>query len=87
MNETNNKKVVEINEEIKESKFKKACAKVGAGIKKNGKKIAVGAAVVATGVVLYVLKGKIENPEAKVIDADVIDIVDVSDYADEVQSN
>ena len=87
MNETSNKKVVEINEEAKESKFKNACAKVGAGIKKHGKKIAVGAAVIATGVVLYVLKGKIENPTDKVIDDDVIDIIDVSDYADEVQSN
>ena len=87
MNETNNKKVVEINGEAKESKFKNACAKVGAGIKKHSKKIAVGAAVLTAGVVLYVLKGKIENPTDKVIDDDVIDIIDVSDYADEVQSN
>lgn len=84
MNETNNKVVNFETEEVKESKFKKACAKVGKEIKKHGKAIAIGAGVVVGGVALYILKGKMENPEAKEITDDVVDIIDVSDYADEV---
>lgn len=87
MKETNNNvETIEV-EEVKESKFKSVCSKVGAGIKKNSKKIAVGAAVVAVGVIGYIVKNKLANPEDKIIEDDVVDIIDVSDYADEVQSN
>lgn len=88
MKETNNNvETIEVEEVKKESKFKSVCSKVGEGIKKNSKKIAVGAAVVAVGVIGYIVKNKLANPEEKEITDDVVDIIDVSDYADEVQSN
>lgn len=78
MNEENITYVEE--EEVKESKFKKACTKVGAEVKKHGKAIAIGAGVIAGGVILYILKDKLENQEPKEITDDVVDTIDVSDY-------
>lgn len=51
----------EVQEEVKESKIKGFASKVGAGIKKHGKKIAVGTAIVGGALVLAALKGRNAN--------------------------
>lgn len=72
-------------EETKESKFKTAMSKVGAGVKKHWKKIAAGAVVAAVGLICY-NKGKGSDED---FDDDLGinegDTVDDSDGSDAIQ--
>lgn len=72
-------------EETKESKFKTAMSKVGAGVKKHWKKIAAGAVVAAVGLICY-NKGK-ESDEDFDDDLGINegDTVDDSDGSDAIQ--
>lgn len=72
-------------EEKKESKFKTTMSKVGAGVKKHWKKIAVGAAIATVGLICY-NKGKGSDEDFD-DDLDIIEVdpVDDSDSSDAIQ--
>ena len=65
-------KQTEVIDEVKESKSKKFISKVKAGIKKNGKKIACGAAIVACVLVGYTIG-------TKCMCSDIVDDIDPED--------
>ena len=64
-------------QETKESKIKAAASKIGAGFKKHWKKVAVGTAAVAVGLICYEKKRKANQDDN---DPDIV--VDLSDDFD-----
>lgn len=71
-------------QETKESKIKAAASKIGAGFKKHWKKVAVGTAAVAVGLICYEKKRKAnrdyDDPD---IEVDLSDDFDSSDTTEE----
>ena len=65
----------EVIDEVNESKGKKFISKVKAGIKKNGKKVACGAAIIAGVLVCYAIGTKLNGPY-------VDDVIDPEDDYD-----
>ena len=64
-------------QETKESKIKAAASKIGAGFKKHWKKVAVGTAAVAVGLICYEKKRKANRDDE---DTDIV--VELSDDFD-----
>lgn len=84
MEEMKNVKIAENEEEVKESKFKEFASKVGAGIKKHGKKVAAVAAIGTIGVIGYVLLKKSIDVDAGELVEDAANVIDIADYSQEV---
>lgn len=77
------KKTVEV-QETKESKIKAAASKIGAGFKKHWKKVAVGTAAVAVGLICYEKKRKANRDDEDLdIEVDLSDDFDSSDATEE----
>ena len=71
-------------QETKESKIKAAASKIGAGFKKHWKKVAVGTAAVAVGLICYEKKRKANrDDEALDVEVDLSDDFDSSDATEE----
>lgn len=71
-------------QETKESKIKAAASKIGAGFKKHWKKVAVGTAAVAVGLICYEKKRKANrNDEDLDVEVDLSDDFDSSDATEE----
>lgn len=72
-------------QETKESKIKAAASKIGAGFKKHWKKVAVGTAAVAVGLICYEKKRKAnqEDDDDLDIEVDLSDDFDSSDATEE----
>ena len=76
-------KTVEV-QETKESKIKAAASKIGAGFKKHWKKVAVGTAAVAVGLICYEKKRKANRDDEDLdIEVDLSDDFDSSDATEE----
>ena len=76
-------KTVEV-QETKESKIKAAASKIGAGFKKHWKKVAVGTAAVAVGLICYEKKRKANRDDENLdIEVDLSDDFDSSDTTEE----
>ena len=70
--------------ETKESKIKAAASKIGAGFKKHWKKVAVGTAAVAVGLICYEKKRKANrDDDVPDIEVDLSDDFDSSDDTEE----
>ena len=71
-------------QETKESKIKAAASKIGAGFKKHWKKVAVGTAAVAVGLICYEKKRKANRDgEDLDVEVDLSDDFDSSDATEE----
>lgn len=71
-------------QETKESKIKAAASKIGAGFKKHWKKVAVGTAAVAVGLICYEKKRKANRDNEDLdIEVDLSDDFDSSDATEE----
>ena len=71
-------------QETKESKIKAAASKIGAGFKKHWKKVAVGTAAVAVGLICYEKKRKAnQDDDVQDIEVDLSDDFDSSDTTEE----
>ena len=71
-------------QETKESKLKAAASKIGAGFKKHWKKVAVGTAAVAVGLICYEKKRKANrDDDVQDIEVDLSDDFDSSDATEE----
>lgn len=71
-------------QETKESKIKAAASKIGAGFKKHWKKVAVGTAAVAVGLICYEKKRKANrDDDVSDIEVDLSDDFDSSDAIEE----
>lgn len=71
-------------QETKESKIKAAASKIGAGFKKHWKKVAVGTAAVAVGLICYEKKRKANRDDEDLdIEVDLSDDFDSSDATEE----
>lgn len=71
-------------QETKESKIKAAASKIGAGFKKHWKKVAVGTAAVAVGLICYEKKHKANQDDDDLdIEVDLSDDFDSSDATEE----
>lgn len=71
-------------QETKESKIKAAASKIGAGFKKHWKKVAVGTAAVAVGLICYEKKRKTNRDDEDLdIEVDLSDDFDSSDATEE----
>ena len=71
-------------QETKESKIKAAASKIGAGFKKHWKKVAVGTAAVAVGLICYEKKRKANRDDEDLdVEVDLSDDFDSSDAAEE----
>lgn len=71
-------------QETKESKFKAAASKIGAGFKKHWKKVAVGTAAVAVGLICYEKKRKANRDDEDLdVEVDLSDDFDSSDATEE----
>lgn len=70
--------------ETKESKIKAAASKIGAGFKKHWKKVAVGTAAVAVGLIYYEKKRKANRDDEDLdVEVDLSDDFDSSDATEE----
>lgn len=70
--------------ETKESKIKAAASKIGAGFKKHWKKVAVGTAAVAVGLICYEKKRKANRDDEDLdVEVDLSDDFDSSDATEE----
>ena len=70
--------------ETKESKIKAAASKIGAGFKKHWKKVAVGTAAVAVGLICYEKKRKANRDDEDLdVEVDLSDYFDSSDATEE----
>lgn len=74
--------------EAKESKIKTAASKVGAGIKKHWKKVAVGAAAVAIGLIGYTQMSKKNHDcdDSEFFDDEADVVIDIDDCSDTVET-
>lgn len=71
-------------QETKESKIKAAVSKIGAGFKKHWKKVAVGTAAVAVGLICYEKKRKANRDDEDLdVEVDLSDDFDSSDATEE----
>lgn len=71
-------------QETKESKIKAAASKIGAGFKKHWKKVAVGTAAVAVGLICYEKKRKANRDDEDLdVEVDLSDDFDSSDATEE----
>ena len=71
-------------QETKESKIKAAASKIGAGFKKHWKKVAVGTAAVAVGLICYEKKRKANRYDEDLdVEVDLSDDFDSSDATEE----
>ena len=71
-------------QETKESKIKAAASKIGAGFKKHWKKVAVGTAAVAVGLICYEKKRKANRDDEDLdVEVDLSDAFDSSDATEE----
>lgn len=71
-------------QETKESKIKAAASKIGAGFKKHWKKVAVGTAAVAVGLICYEKKRKADRDDEDLdVEVDLSDDFDSSDATEE----
>ena len=71
-------------QEAKESKIKAAASKIGAGFKKHWKKVAVGTAAVAVGLICYEKKRKANRDDEDLdVEVDLSDDFDSSDATEE----
>ena len=71
-------------QETKESKIKAAASKIGAGFKKHWKKVAVGTAAVAVGLICYEKKRKANRDDEDMdVEVDLSDDFDSSDATEE----
>ena len=71
-------------QETKESKIKTAASKIGAGFKKHWKKVAVGTAAVAVGLICYEKKRKANRDDEDLdVEVDLSDDFDSSDATEE----
>ena len=71
-------------QETKESKIKAAASKIGAGFKKHWKKVAVGTAAVAVGLICYEKKRKANRDDEDLdVEVDLSDDFDSSDTTEE----
>ena len=71
-------------QETKESKIKAAASKIGAGFKKHWKKVAVGTAAVAVGLICYEKKRKANRDDEDLdVEVDLSDDFDSSDSTEE----
>lgn len=71
-------------QETKESKIKAAASKIGAGFKKHWKKVAVGTAAVAVGLICYEKKRKANQDDEDLdVEVDLSDDFDSSDATEE----
>lgn len=71
-------------QETKESKIKAAASKIGAGLKKHWKKVAVGTATVAVGLICYDKKRKANRDDEDLdVEVDLSDDFDSSDATEE----
>lgn len=71
-------------QETKESKIKAAASKIGAGFKKHWKKVAVGTAAVAVGLICYEKKRKANRDDEDLdVEVDLSDNFDSSDATEE----
>ena len=71
-------------QETKESKIKAAASKIGAGFKKHWKKVAVGTAAVAVGLICYEKKRKANRDDKDLdVEVDLSDDFDSSDATEE----
>ena len=71
-------------QETKESKIKAAASKIGAGFKKHWKKVAVGTAAVAVGLICYEKKRKANRDNEDLdVEVDLSDDFDSSDATEE----
>ena len=71
-------------QETKESKIKAAASKIGAGCKKHWKKVAVGTAAVAVGLICYEKKRKANRDDEDLdVEVDLSDDFDSSDATEE----
>ena len=71
-------------QETKECKIKAAASKIGAGFKKHWKKVAVGTAAVAVGLICYEKKRKANRDDEDLdVEVDLSDDFDSSDATEE----
>ena len=71
-------------QETKQSKIKAAASKIGAGFKKHWKKVAVGTAAVAVGLICYEKKRKANRDDEDLdVEVDLSDDFDSSDATEE----
>ena len=71
-------------QESKESKIKAAASKIGAGFKKHWKKVAVGTAAVAVGLICYEKKRRANRDDEDLdVEVDLSDDFDSSDATEE----
>ena len=71
-------------QETQESKIKAAASKIGAGFKKHWKKVAVGTAAVAVGLICYEKKRKANRDDEDLdVEVDLSDDFDSSDATEE----
>ena len=71
-------------QETKESKIKAAASKIGAGFKKHWRKVAVGTAAVAVGLICYEKKRKANRDDEDLdVEVDLSDDFDSSDATEE----
>ena len=71
-------------QETKESKIKAAASKIGAGFKKHWKKVAVGTAAVAVGLICYEKKRKANRDDEDLdVEVDLSEDFDSSDATEE----
>lgn len=71
-------------QETKKSKIKAAASKIGAGFKKHWKKVAVGTAAVAVGLICYEKKRKANRDDEDLdVEVDLSDDFDSSDAIEE----
>ena len=71
-------------QETKESKIKATASKIGAGFKKHWKKVAVGTAAVAVGLICYEKKRKANRGDEDLdVEVDLSDDFDSSDATEE----
>lgn len=71
-------------QETKESKIKAAASKIGAGFKKHWKKVAVGTAAVAVGLICYEKRRKANRDDEDLdVEVDLSDDFDSSDATEE----
>lgn len=71
-------------QKTKESKIKAAASKIGAGFKKHWKKVAVGTAAVAVGLICYEKKRKANRDDEDMdVEVDLSDDFDSSDATEE----
>ena len=71
-------------QETKESKIKAAASKIGAGFKKHWKKVAVGTAAVAVGLICYEKKRRANRDDEDLdVEVDLSDDFDSSDATEE----